>query len=258
MIEINLLPAELRQSEGTPLPRLASILGGALAATLGVVLVANYYVVDIPRTRQNIKTMEERQKKVEAEKVEVDKLQAEIAKIKLKVAALKNLEHSRVRWARVLNAFSKAIPDGAVVRSLRVDPEPAAGEGDVGKKMKLTISGMTTGEAYVDCTRKLTETWNSLKREFEVPEAKAPGSEAVPAVAPATPPAEGASDLPAGFSKKLGLKFQEPVIVAFAPIVPPKMNFKTDEESKKFRQPPSGLDFTITISFYMPPPIQGQ
>ncbi|MBI3832609.1 MAG: hypothetical protein HY291_24010 [Planctomycetes bacterium] len=257
MIEINLLPVEMRQSEGTPLPRLMSVLGGALAATLGVVLVANYYVVDIPRTRQNIRNMEETKKKKLAEKEEVDKLEAEINKIKTKVNALKNLERSRVRWVRVLDTFSKSIPDGVVVRSFRVDPEAAAGAGqEMGKKFKISLSGLTTGDTYVDCTRKLTETWNNLKRDFQTEGQTAPAP--APAVAPAAAPAEGGTELPLGFNKQLGLKFEEPVMQDFRPTQLPLVNFPKPDEARKFRQPASGLDFTITMAFYQPPPVAGQ
>jgi Tfp pilus assembly protein PilN len=251
MIEINLLPVEMRQSEGTPLPRLMSILGGALAATLGVVLVANYYIVDLPRTRQNIRNMEETKKKKLAEKDEVDKLEAEINKIKTKVSALKNLERSRVRWVRLLDAFSKSIPDGVVVRNLRVDPD-AGGAPDVGKKFKLTLTGLTTGEAYVDCTRKLTETWNNLKRDFQT------DGDKTPAPTPAAAPAEGSAEYPPGYNKQLGLKFEEPVMVDFRPVPLPQVAFPKPEEARKFRQPASGLDFTITMAFYLPPPIANQ
>ena len=55
MIEINLLPEELRQTEGTPLPRLVAILGSVVVACGLGVLVAFYHMVYIPRVNDDIK-----------------------------------------------------------------------------------------------------------------------------------------------------------------------------------------------------------
>lgn len=258
MIEINLLPVELRQAEGTPMPRLATILGGSLLLALGVVFVAQYMFVEIPRTKENIRNAAENKKKKELEREEIKKIEAETAKIMLKVNALYNLERSRVRWARVLDSFSKCIPEATVARSFRVEPEAGGGNPEYGKRFKLTIQGMTTGEAYADCTRKLTETYNNFKKVFEVDKQ----ADAEPAPGP-TPVAQGDAaapgpKLPAKYSKKLGLKFEEPTIVSARPSAPPAMKFPKPEDAAKFRMPPAGLDYVITISFYLPPPLTSQ
>jgi len=258
MIEINLLPADMRQAEGTPLPRLASILGGALAATLGVVLVANYYIIDIPKTRQSQKIEEDRKKSEEGKKAELDKIKEEITKIKVKVAALNNLERNRVRWARLLDVFSKCVPDGCVVRSFQIAAAGQAADGSTGRMFKLTITGFTSGDNNLECTRKLTDMWNTFKNQMVPKDAAAPVVPPAGGPDPVAAQVGSGSSLPPNFHKQMALRFDEPVIKQYRPTVlpdipPDQMNA---EQRRRWRKPAMGLDFTIELTFALPPPVQ--
>jgi len=257
MIEINLLPVDLRQAEGTPLPRLASILGGSLAVTLGVVLVANYYVIDIPNTKSLQKIEGDRKKNEEVKKAELDKIMDEITKIKVKVAALNNLERNRVRWARLLDVFSKCVPDGCVVRSFQVAPAGQASDGTSGRTFKLTVAGFTSGENNLECTRKLTDMWSTFKNQMAPKEPVSPVATVGGADTEAAQ-ASSKSSLPPKFHKLMALRFDEPEIKQYRPTDLPDMpqDQMSVEQRRHWRKPTAGMDFTIELKFALPPPVQ--
>ena len=248
MIEINLLPVELRQAEGTPLPRLISILSGALVFTLGCVLLANYLLVDIPRTEAFTREKKKEKDILKVTEAEVGKLNEEIAKIKEKVAALRVLYSSRIRWARMLYCFSKAIPEGCVARNFRVSPEGGAPAENQGRRYRLDFQGYTTGETYTDCVKKLTDLSLSLEKEFEVGAVQAG----------AAPGAGGLPPVPPGYSEFTMLKFEKPVISSYPAVAQPDLNVPANERKRYPPNPKAGCDFTMNMSFSLLPPPQAQ
>ncbi len=101
MIEINLLPEELRRVEGTPLPRLLTIcLGVAICVTL---LFLNwFYFNETAKAKAKLKKVE---KNLVAEKGRIkklDKLIQKITTIKAHVSTIEDLYRERIIWAKVL------------------------------------------------------------------------------------------------------------------------------------------------------------
>ncbi len=246
MIEINLLPQELRRSEGTPLPRLLSIIVGVVLAVVGGLFISNYYFVEIPATVQKIKEEDRKLLTATTAAALVDAVDAKIVKIKGKVEALRNLQNGRVRWARVLDRFSRSIPDGCVFKNLAVVAE--GGGLGTAQKFRLNFTGYTSGETEQDCYRKLREVLTKLDRQFEVVEGT--GGEDLEDAAVDLPEGE----LPKGYSKFLRLRFDEPRIANWQMITMPTIILPKGE--KKVRAPKRGLSFNMSMSFNLPP-VQG-
>ncbi|MCZ7647085.1 MAG: hypothetical protein M5U26_17820 [Planctomycetota bacterium] len=254
MIEINLLPPEMRQSEGTPLPRLMSIIVGVVLAVIGGVFAANYYLVEIPRTTQAIDQLKRDQATLQETVNKVQKVQGEIATVQNKVAGLENLKNSRVLWARLLDRFSRAIPDQVTIKFLNFSPDaaPAFATTPEGARMRMNFDGFTAGETDQDCANKHRELYNSLKKIFEVPEEAPQPTEPPP---PPPPSPEGLvldRPLPPGYTKFLKLKFREPIATRFNPIPMPGLAVAVEN----VRVPPRGLDFGFTMGFSLLPPLQ--
>lgn len=241
MIEINLLPNELRQAEGTPLPRLVTILVGVILVTMGGVVAFNYHFVSIKNTKRLIAGLNQKKTEYEAKAQEVRKLQDEINKATQKVAALRNLELSRIRWARLLYQFRKAIPQGCVISSWQVKAAGGAmAGGDTGKKYTIQLRGYTTGESDDDCTRMFREVSRNFQKYLR-------DSDVIAAGPAGSPPVKYA-----GFNKFVGLKFGTPVAgqVSFrAALSRPKLPEHMDE----FQMPTKSMEFNISIPFALPP-----
>jgi Tfp pilus assembly protein PilN len=279
MIEINLLPTEHRQAEGTPLPRLLSIIVGMVLAAVGLLFMANYYMVEIPRKNQEIEALEHEKKDLEKVKKRVAELEAEKARYLEKVNSLRTLENSRIRWARVLDRLRASVPKegGCVLRrfSYRPDMTPAPPGAVGGKRYNIQLTGTTSGGSELECRAKLLLFKEELMRNLQVAPPKpakgeAEAAEKTAAEGPGLPlagaaekvagaPAAGApgqapaKGLPAGYSEFLGLRFEEPFVENYRMLDkgPPKPR---DPKLEKLL-PPKGLEFLMSISFSLPPPV---
>src|SRR3954463_10867667 len=110
MIEINLLPEEMRQTEGTPPARLAVIIVGvAIACVIGF-FITKYYVVEIPKMVNEIKNREVEIKELQVKKDAINKIIAEIEVLNTKVQTLDKLIMSRLRFARLLDRLCDSVP----------------------------------------------------------------------------------------------------------------------------------------------------
>lgn len=246
MIEINLLPDEMKRPEGTPLPRLLSILASVILMAVGGLLISKYYVVEIPKTKELIRGQEGEKKRLQQEVTRVEALDKEIEKIKAKVAAWHSLENSRILYARFLDVFSRAVPEGCVITSFNLSLD-RAGAGNEGKHFKISLSGMTVGNSQQDCQAKLRDVINDFKKTFQVADKK-----------PASEPA-GAKDALPGYHKFLGLKFEEPRILRFTPRgSPPSLTGVNENDRKRFAMPENSLDFSMSFGFAMKPQGDGQ
>ncbi|MFH0939122.1 MAG: hypothetical protein V1899_07575 [Planctomycetota bacterium] len=234
MIEINLLPEELRRAEGTPPARLLTIfMSVALVCIIGS-LIGSYYFKAlckhqaITQANSDIDSLQKR-------KVVVDQTQTEIINLKEKVKALNNLIQSNARYGRVLHRLCNAMPNGVWLRTFAVtsDPNPSAMPTS-GKRYQIALTGYTTGLTALEMDRKLTDLMNNFRREFEVPD-KLPVGQPLP------------PDF--GWCKFINAKFSLPQLIGAtrvdlaAPDIDPKI---------KISVPKEGLDFQLTLSFELP------
>ena len=251
MIEINLLPEDLRQAEGTPLPRLVAIMASVVVACGLGVLCAFYYMVYIPRAKQEIAQRDEDIKGLKVRKAEVDAIDAQIAVLIEKVAALDNLNQGRMRYGRLLDKLTNTVPEGVWYTSFGVGPDanplPAGVVAGGGKRYMIALAGISTGTSEVEKDKKITETFANIMREFSVAKEEWHGK---PGETP--PPLYG-------YSKELGAKFYRPElkdITTTTVPVPQGPDWKP-EVVKQVNIPKDGLSFRLELHFEMPPPKTG-
>jgi len=246
MIEINLLPDELRQAEGTPPARLATIMASVVVACGLSVLVSKYYMVDIPSEKSAIKTCDTQIADLQKKLEEVKKIDAEIDVLKGKVAALTNLSDGRMRYARLFEKLCNSMPDGVWFRTFVVAPDSGGSRFFKaplgGKRYSIAFTGYSTGDTPKDMDNKLTELMNNMRTQFGIPK---DGE---------SPKQVDGSDQPDwGYNKWLGARFDPPrllgtVFVSGLPAPPPM----TAEQKKVLNPPSSGLDFRMNFTFEMP------
>lgn len=265
MIEINLLPHEYRQAEGTPLPRLLTIIAGAVMVVVGGLLAANYRLVEIPKLLGMIAEKEREKKHLEEVQKRVAVLMVEKAAFEERVKSMRTLEDSRVLWGRVLHRLRLAMPkEGCVLRqmSYRGDAGPQPIGVATGRRYTMLLQGYTTGVSQLECSRKMLDFKNALSRQLDVARPKeeglAPEAEGAPKAPPAGPPTAAPAAAPAteplaGFSEWLGLRFEEPVIETWSmlPAGPPKPR---EAALAKLPLPSKALDFQMKVSFSLKPP----
>ncbi len=169
MIEINLLPEEMRQTEGTPPARLAVIIVGVAIACLTGFFITKYYVFKIPEMITEIKNREVEIKGLQVKKDEINKVIAEIEVLNTKVQTLDKLIMSRLRYARLLDRLCDAVPaEGAWFRSFNVTGDAGGGGGgpQIGKRYQINLTGYAVGNTDLDRNQKLAELLMNLERQF--------------------------------------------------------------------------------------------
>ena len=232
MIEINLLPEEMRQPEGTPPARLAIILLGVVVGCFFSFLVAKYWLVEIPNMQTEINNRNTEIEDLKKRKETVEKVIAQIEVLNQKVNALDKLIDSRVRFARILDRLADSVPtEGAWFRSFNVAPDaaPSTGVPGAGKRYVINLTGYTTGNTELDRAQQLTDLMNRLEQQFR----------------------ERDVDAKSGVNKFLSARFDRPTLLArtLSPVPAPAI---TDPKIlKALNVPKEGLDFTLTMSFEM-------
>src|ERR1043166_9173210 len=108
MIRINLLPAEKRKAERTPLPRLTLLMATAAAATLIIAYIA-LILIRIRNTNNEINDINGRlnSPQMKANLALFDKLTAEQADLTRKVTEIRDLTDRKMKapWWRAINAL---------------------------------------------------------------------------------------------------------------------------------------------------------
>ena len=255
MIEINLLPEELRQTEGTPLPRLVAILGSVVVACGLGVLVSFYYMVYIPRVNDDIKITKNDIDGLKVQEADVTAKTEEINKLTNKVNTLNNLTDSRMRYGRLLDKLANTVVglDGVWYKSFAISPDGGGGGAPgaaSGKRYKITLSGTIIGENGAVTSAKFADLMANITTQFSIPKEEwkgKPGEQMPPNF---------------GFSKELGARFYRPPSADFSDIgiggiepLPGAAPF-TPEQIDKLKVPKQGLDFKFDMAFEMPPPKQ--
>ncbi|HEY3319643.1 MAG TPA: hypothetical protein VGP72_04115 [Planctomycetota bacterium] len=226
MIEINLLPDEMRQPEGTPPARLAVIILGVVFAGLIGSFVAKYQLVAIPGMRTEIKNREIEIKAKEKDKADIEVLIAKIDTINQKVETLEKLMQSRVRYSRLLDRLCQAVnegKDGAWFRSFNV---ATTGSGVGGAKFLINLSGYTTGKLMTERTEKLADLLNSLDKQFRQRDCDK-----------------------SGVNQFLGAKFEKPNLISWTPAKPPPFTSNDARLMKEVKTPEDAIDFVMTMDF---------
>ena len=114
MIKINLLPAEKRKSERTPLPRFGLILANIAAGAVLVVLVL-FEFVRIGIAVADQKRLEDRKASLAAVAAEYDRELAENQSLEAKLREIKSIAGSPIDWWRAVDALWDVVHDNPKV-----------------------------------------------------------------------------------------------------------------------------------------------
>jgi hypothetical protein len=138
MIEINLLPPELRPIERTPLPRLLVWCVGLAAILAGGSLLAFMHVKWLPALQRRSKELDQQIAQKQALAAQADKLKREIEEIAKRQRAVEQLWKARTVWWIKLDQLVDLVPEyvgldslsfkPAAVRAARAEEEESAGK----------------------------------------------------------------------------------------------------------------------------------
>jgi Tfp pilus assembly protein PilN len=242
MIEINLLPEELRKADGTPPARLLVIfLSVGLMCAIGF-LIVNYHFVMIPGKNTERATLDADIKNLQAQEKEVQEKKSEIEQIEKKVKSLQDLEDSRVRYGELLDIIWEAVPENGVwFKSFKValdSSAPVVPGTTGGKAYQIELLGYAAGQSDPEMNDRLVELIKNLRQKLEIKEKPAAGMTVAPDY---------------GVNNRLKnvrfLMIDVPDRRVVDSLPQPE---GIDAEAKDaVRSPPQALDFTMTIKFQM-------
>jgi len=110
MIEVNLLPLELRKAERTPLPRLMTIMGGtALICVLGVFLMSRLQVIN--KTKKKLRDEKAKQPQLQKEADEVKELKKKREEFYLRQKTIIREFNNRITWGEKLWHLNMIVND---------------------------------------------------------------------------------------------------------------------------------------------------
>ncbi len=141
MIQINLLPEELRPLEKTPLSRFIVIIAGAALATTALFIFLVLQFKTLPEARQRKADTEKdvQQKKILA--AEYDKLEAEIEFFNLRIRTVQQIKQERFIWSKKLFELHRVIesaPDIAL-KNISIEKGRAVNPMLGGATMKIVM-----------------------------------------------------------------------------------------------------------------------
>lgn len=143
MIRVNLLPVEMRKSEGPPLGRLAIIVGDAVLISGALLLFCWFRLVELPKVRQQLTDLKDKVKTASLKSAEYDKLVVVKAVFEERKGAFEQLSSKRMIWSKKLAELSEVFGSQPVwIDDLAVDSKPGAQGGTVHIfKSKVWVAG---------------------------------------------------------------------------------------------------------------------
>lgn len=128
MIEINLLPEELRKKEAFRLPKLP-IIPIAIAIIAVIVLLQALLLALIQARKATLNSLSNKFSSIALSSVEAEALKNKIDNLSGKVKIMETLSASRFIWSKKMNDVSDSMVSGIWLRSLYIEKEKAEGAG---------------------------------------------------------------------------------------------------------------------------------
>lgn len=131
MIKINLLPAEKRKAERTPLPRFFLIVINAAAFVLFAAGIVYFTLIKLPMVERDIKSKLDQRANLQRDVEKHDALQKDLEALKQKVGQIDQLTNRNIEWWQAVNAVWDVIQENPKVwiDDLKmVDGKGAAGD----------------------------------------------------------------------------------------------------------------------------------
>jgi hypothetical protein len=173
---------------------------------------------------------------------EVDEITAQIEIYNKKIQDLDDLNLSRVRFARLFDRMTNAVPEGVWFRSFSVNPDASISlrYAPAGRRYVITMSGNAIGATPQERDHKITELLSNLEKQFNIPPENAP----VP-----NPPPEDF-----GFCKFIGARFERPRPSGITTGTLTPLSGIDPKLVVQINPPKEGADFSVQVVFDMPAP----
>jgi Tfp pilus assembly protein PilN len=158
MITINLLPADLRPIERTPLPRFLVILAGVALAAVGVVFLVAMQIILIPRVREALAEEEKVLTNLRQQAGEYQTLAVDLQNITQREKALQEIFKTRTVWWKNLDVLCDLTPSyvGLTALSFREPAGVGAARGTTdGGTLKLDCIAAKAEEKRVASFRRI-------------------------------------------------------------------------------------------------------
>jgi hypothetical protein len=202
--------------------------------------IVKYIKVEIPNVNQKIALAGIEKETLIKKQKEVDEISAKIDELNKKIADLDDLNLSRVRFARLFDRLTNAVPENVWFRSFTVAPDASVSlrYPPAGRRYAITMNGNAVGATTLERNHKITELLSNLEKQFNIP----PESVQAPSPLP--------DDY--GFCKFVGARFERPKPngITTTAIVP--LQGLDPKVVQQINAPKEGADFTVQIVFDMP------
>ena len=172
MIQINLLPKELRKAEPTPWPKLLGLLV-SLILILGVGLLMMYYRYTIlPTVMDQRQRAEEETKGLEARAKEADSLEKEIKDFETREKTILQIRQTRWLWSKKLDQIIDMIPSYVQINSLVIKEarSGARGKEEEGPGIEMECLSQGTDERNIAKFRRKIMTSPFWEDVLDMPE----------------------------------------------------------------------------------------
>ena len=148
MIEINVLPAELRPTEPTPWPKMLALLGVGLFL-LGQSLVFVWYHFNYnPTLRDQLQLLQEDLRAKLEQAKRADELKEEISDYALRRDTILKIRQARTLWAKKLDQIIDVVPDYVWLTGITVT-EGATGRATKGPVITMTCFSLGSDEKRI-------------------------------------------------------------------------------------------------------------
>jgi len=149
LIEINLVPEELRKKEGresalgtglSAISRLSQVRLLVICAVALVVVQSILFALQLSE-RFHLSRLQKQAEELNRKRAEVDKVKGSLEAISGKVPSIDQLMSGRIKWARTLNALSDAITPGVWLTGFAYDEKAleASGQGPAGARSSSAL-----------------------------------------------------------------------------------------------------------------------
>lgn len=155
MISINLLPAEYRKSEATPIARFLAIVIGAVVVTTGLVVYGWIHYSKLRGVRDVRETTEAEFANKKAQSDVSQSLQAEINAYEARRKAIQQVAKARILHSRKLDEFLSVLYNSGDpttynvwLKSFAVKPPSAGGKRRAGNGGSMSFSGFSESREF--------------------------------------------------------------------------------------------------------------
>jgi Tfp pilus assembly protein PilN len=148
MIEINLLPAELRPTQPTPVPKLLALLGAGLFLLAEGLLLVYFHFNLNPAAQDRLKEIQAELKAKLDQAAKADALHAEIDDFKLRAKTIIQIRQARTLWAKKLDQIIDIVPDYVWLSAITVT-EGQGGKKPTGATITLSCLSMSSDEKRI-------------------------------------------------------------------------------------------------------------